>query len=139
MVQRTFADTIATVIPDTQTRRMVVLLGMCMLPSIAGAVSGSSASSSLESIGSFFLLQNPKQRTSKGQWHAYAKVLVKIWITGLSTAWINMALGFIIPQSSSDSRMDALDACISLVSTICLAILTQSLHPLFPGKACGTL
>ena len=114
---------------------MVVLLGMCMLPSIAGAVSGNnSASSSLESIGSFFLLQNPKKRASKGKWHAYAKVLVKIWITGLSTAWINMALSFIIPQSSSDSRMDALVTCISLVSTISLAILTQSLHPLFPGE-----
>lgn len=129
-IQRTFADTVASIIPDVQTRRMVVLLGLCMLPSIASVVSGSS-SISMQQIEAFFLLQ---QRTGKSRdWHPYARLLLKICVTGLSMAWINTALGFIMPSLDPSSQADALDVWISLVSTLCLAILMQSLHPMFPG------
>lgn len=132
-IQRTFADTVASIIPDTQTRRMVVLLGLCMLPSIASVVSDSSGSSvSIQKIESFFLLQQHRGRVS-ATGHPYSRILFKICITGLSMAWINTALGFIIPALDPSSQADALDMWISLVSTLCLAILMQSLHPMFPG------
>ena len=137
-IQRTFADTVASIIPDVQTRRMVVLLGLCMLPSIASVVSdgiGSSSSSSISihSVESFFLVQRPRSKQAaagSSSWHPYARMLFKICITGLSMAWINTALGFIIP---SKQPAGALGATISLVSTVSLAILMRSLHPMFPG------
>lgn len=121
---------------------MVVLLGLCMLPSIASVVSSNSSSalaSSFESIGSFFFLSGGSQghlkkgTTTRSRWSSYTRVLAKIWITGLSMAWINTALGFIIP--SAENQASALSTWISLVSTLCLAILMQALHPLFPGNS----
>lgn len=139
-MQRTFADTVSSIIPDVQTRRMVVMLGLCMLPSIASVVSGDANAISVRSIESFFLMAgggNKKRAASLDKedavWSSYAKILAKIWITGLSMAWINTALGFIIPSADPSSQSDALDVWISLVSTVSLAILTRSLHPLFPG------
>jgi hypothetical protein len=62
-MQRTFAETVTTVIPDSQTRKMIILLGLCMLPSIARSTSlvqtspySLYSSITLESVKSFLMM-----------------------------------------------------------------------------------
>lgn len=153
-MQRTFADTISSIIPDDQVRRMVVLLGLCILPSIAGLVSKDQfESSDIKSVESFFFMfgdsaaaiRRKRRRggllTTKTEegWHKFSKVLAKIAIMGLSTAWINTALGFILPpqqqqQYNNSQGPRSMETWISLVSTMCLAILTRALQDMFPGS-----
>ena len=151
-MQRTFAETVTTVIPDSQTRKMIILLGLCMLPSIARSTSpvqtspySSYSSITLESVKSFLMMNmdarhgvSEHANASKRRWSMYTTVLAKIWITGLSTAWINMAIGFILPQQNSDQQdangsILAIQRWIGVVSTGSLAIMTAALSHLFPG------
>lgn len=67
----------------------------------------------------------------------FSKGLAKITVIGLGTAWINTALGFILPQPSRSyggRSANSMETWISLVSTTCLAILTRSLQNMFPGE-----
>lgn len=143
-MQRTFADTVASVFPDVQTRKMVVLLGLCILPSISGAVTGQGGSSAQQLLSAtrvqeFFMMfrgASRRRRTVNGvngpaasSWKETSSMLSKIWIAGLSMAWINTALSFII----SNQPGGILQTWISVISTVCLAVLTRALHPMFPG------
>jgi hypothetical protein len=123
-MQRTFADTVTSFVTDVQTRKLIVLLGLCMLPSISSAVSGSQQKV-FATIKSLFLAPSKKRDSSS----LYASFIAKLWIAGLSMAWMNTALGFILPQSSSSS----LSVWMRVVSTACLAVLSRSLQPMFPG------
>ena len=79
----------AAIVPDAQTRKMVVMLGLCLLPSISSGRPESSSSSSkhsdLKAMESFFffLASNPKKKGERDgeaealrrkQSRAYAKV-----------------------------------------------------------------
>lgn len=72
-MQRTFADTAASIIPDDQSRKMVVLLGMCILPSIAGLVAKDQLESSdMKTIESFFFFSTSPMKKKNGHkdgWH----------------------------------------------------------------------
>lgn len=133
-MQRTFADTITSAIPDVQTRKMVVLLGLCILPSISSLVTGQGDSAevlSTKRVGEFFLMfQRRREEKVADRWRETSSMLAKIWVAGLSMAWINTALSFIISNESVEGLMQT---WISVVSTICLAVLTRALHPMFPG------
>ena len=159
-MQRTFAEAVTLVIPDVQTRKMVVLLGLCILPTISSVASGRSNPEqlfSMKRLGEFFVIfQGSKQGrgkrdTDRGKpstvqennnnnapttatttttWKTTYSILGKIWVAGLSMAWINTALSFIL---TSGSGATSLQAWISIVSTICLAVFTRALRPMFPG------
>lgn len=150
-MQRTFAETVTTIIPDAQTRKMIVLLGLCMLPSIAGSTSSpysSYTSVTVDSVRSFLMIKGRGALQAKkraGDWGPYASILAKIWIAGLSTAWINIAIGFILPARRTESSnasiwirgggiISMLQPWISVISTASLAIMTRALSPLFPGE-----
>ena len=160
-MQRTFAEAVTLVIPDVQTRKMVVLLGLCILPTISSVASGRSNPEqlfSMKRLGEFFVIfQGSKQgrgkrdtdrgnpstvqennnnnapttaTTTATTWKTTYSILGKIWVAGLSMAWINTALSFIL---TSGSGATSLQAWISIVSTICLAVFTRALRPMFPG------
>lgn len=149
-MQRTFAETVASFVNDAQTRKMIVLLGLCMLPSISSVVSGGAQQKvvDIRSIESFFLASMSQSSSARkrrgrkegtdqageaggGRSHVYANFLVKLWTAGLSMAWMNTTLGFILPSSGGASS--ALGMWMRVVSTICLAVLSRSLQPMFPG------
>jgi hypothetical protein len=138
-------------------RKLIVLLGLCMLPSIANAVSGGSESGTssvvdIRSIESFFLGSPSSSPSAESRRHrskkkafstgwqrsrAYANVLAKLWVAGLSMAWMNTALGFILPVTVSAgvalySGEGVVNTWLRVISTICLAILSRSLKPMFP-------
>ncbi len=152
-MQRTFAEAVTLVIPDIQTRKMVVLLGLCILPTISSMASGRSNPEQLLSakkVGEFFVIfqgssgrvgkkaAGKNERTQEGgklmpaatTWKSTTSILGKIWVAGLSMAWINTALSFILTSGSGAS---SLQAWIGIISTICLAVFTRALHPMFPG------
>jgi hypothetical protein len=138
-VQRTFAETVASFVTDVQTRKLIVLMGLCMLPIISAAVSGSSAHkvTDIRSIESFFLASSPAHQTGRTYTsNVYANFLAKLWISGLSMAWMNTTLGFILPNSSFGAQAgyyNAFALWMRVVSTACLAVLSRSLQPMFPG------
>jgi hypothetical protein len=93
-MQRTFAETVSSFIPDIQTRKLIVLLGLCMLPSIASVISSGSDIIDIRSIESFFLAAASKRKgsaSSQGasQGHIYASFLAKLCIAG---GWIYVYL-----------------------------------------------
>ena len=65
-------DTVAALIPDAQTRKMVVMLGLCLLPSISGS-SGSNDQDADEQLADlktmesffFFLASSESSGTRK--------------------------------------------------------------------------
>jgi hypothetical protein len=141
-MQRMFAETVASFVTDVQTRKLVVLLGLCMLPSISAVVSGSSSHKVMDirSIESFFLASSStrnKNKKRKGSaTSVYANFLAKLWIAGLSMAWMNTTLGFILPSPPvpmASYHNDALGLWMRVISTICLAVLSRSLQQIFPG------
>jgi hypothetical protein len=143
-MQRTFAETVASFVTDVQTRKMIVLLGLCMLPSISSVVSSGQQQqaqkkvSDIRSIESFFLASVSQRRrahasSSSSTSYVYANFLAKLWIAGLSMAWMNTTLGFILPSTAAGGYANALALWMRVISTICLAVLSRSLQPMFPG------
>lgn len=66
----------------------------------------------------------------------YSDFLGKLWIAALSMAWMNTALGFILPSSDggeSSKGSNSMGLWMRIVSTICLAVLSRSLQPMFNG------
>lgn len=145
-MQRAFAETVTAIIPDVQARKMIVLLGLCMLPSMSGS---SSPAVGLKQVEAAFLFAHKSTSESRAGWESYASILARIWIAGLSTAWINTALGFIIPDQQQRQKWRllvvsqqggrgatavlAIQPWISVISTTSLAIMIRALVPLFPG------
>jgi hypothetical protein len=160
-IQRTFADVVGNLIPDAEARRMVVFLGLCMLPATSvknrqqhlhSRGDGSQhASDNYSMLEEFFLVFQPtgkksmahQVRTSGGVanngpamlWRTYAGLITKIWVTGISMAWINTTLGFILPPkpSQSSKQQSAFSVTINLVASICLAFMTKALNNTFSG------
>jgi hypothetical protein len=148
-MQRTFAETVSSVVVDIQARKLIVLLGLCMLPTIAKAVMGGSDSDSsnvdIRSIESFFLSTSSmlkKKSKAESKSRVYANLLYKLWIAGLSMAWMNTALGFILPSSGGSVAIPGVPAgfkpsltftWLRVVSTVCLALIFRALQPMFPG------
>jgi hypothetical protein len=148
-MQRTFAETVSSVVVDIQARKLIVLLGLCMLPTIAKAVMGGSdpdtSNVDIRSIESFFL-STPSMLKKKGKAESksrvYANLLYKLWIAGLSMAWMNTALGFILPSNGGSVAIPGVSAgfkpsltftWLRVVSTVCLALIFRALQPMFPG------
>ena len=152
-LQRTFAEAIGNLIPDSEARRMMVFLGMCMLPATASVQHmGTLASEgdNLSKLENFFLVFEQKRRSRNSRlqsksldgslspsllWRTYAGLITKIWVTGISMAWINTTLGFILPPkpSSSSRQQTAFSVTINLVASVCLAFLTKALNGTFTG------
>jgi hypothetical protein len=120
-----------------------------MLPTIAKAVMGGSDSDTsnvdIRSIESFFLSTSSmlkKKSKAESKSRVYANLLYKLWIAGLSMAWMNTALGFILPSSGGSVAIPGVPAgykpsltftWLRVVSTVCLALIFRALQPMFPG------
>jgi hypothetical protein len=143
-LQRTFAETVANILPDGESRRMAVFLGLCLLPSTsvarldeAGGDQQDTGTIDSSSIESFFLMFDASSSSAKNKtstkWRTYANLIARIWVTGISMAWINTTLGFILPPVQMRPGRSSFSVTISIVSTVCLSVLTKSLNTTFSG------
>jgi hypothetical protein len=115
-MQRTFAETVASIVIDPELRRLIVLWGICILPSIS-AVLGKFKSSA------YFSGKNSSTEEDD---------VSLVWMAGLGMAWMNTAIGFILPNTASAGTSVAV-LWMQVASTLCLAIASRAVQPLLPG------
>lgn len=117
-MQRAFADAVSGMVPYPQTRKMLILLGLCMLPSIARIASASS-NDPLSAIDMAWVKRKLMMRGSgrRGQgrpvpsshpWAVYMAVLSNIMAVGLSMAWINITLGIVMDATGGTASTSSI-------------------------------
>lgn len=55
-----------------------------------------------------------------------------LWVAGLGMAWMNTAIGFILPNAAT-ARTSLAVLWMQVTSTLCLAIASRAVQPLLPG------
>lgn len=58
---------------------------------------------------------------------------MKSWLAGLGMAWMNTALGFILPSTPGIASTTPESLCLQCVSALALAVAIRAIHPLLPG------
>ena len=105
-----------------------------MISRVVGGGSGDSDSAlDIGRMESFFLVRRRLSRSVQG---SYSTFIEKLLLAVFSMARMNTALGFIIPTDSSSvltGNLSILNLWMRVISTVCLAVLTRALQPLFSG------
>jgi hypothetical protein len=100
-MQRTFAETVANIITDPEIRRLIVLWGACILPSIAGVIGRFRSSSYFTGVAVVVPAASKDEEEEELESEKKSEEEeALLWIAGLGMAWVNTAIGFLLPTSS---------------------------------------
>lgn len=100
-MQRTFAETVASIIVDPEIRKLIVLWGVCILPTIAGVIGRFRSSSYFTGTTAATNKADDDDDDKEGDGGEEEEEEALLWIAGLGMAWVNTAIGFILPTSPS--------------------------------------
>lgn len=150
-VQRALAQQIASLVPDESARRAVAAFGLCLFPTFAGVLMPQSADDEPPpplTLQGVVLGIPPSSSRSRppglgvgldDEMHQmFSGSLVRMWVSGLCTTWLNIAIELLITaidddQNSGGGGPELSRVAMLVVTGLSICIVWRALHKLVRG------